>query len=200
MALEAAYTTPGTDPSPPLARYRGHEHRNPPFVPAIGDPAAPVPPTLVLVSMDGIQHRVHGAGPFRWILESSANTAPTMERTPYLLSAQIEKVIAELVGLPEGWDGHGGLPVQPEVAAHTRLFMAAIEESTQLVPDVVPLSDGGLQLEWFVGAYELEVAITPDGETHFHFECATDDRTEEFSLGRSLDTTEIEPFFRELRR
>ena len=75
-----------------------------------------------------------------------------------------------------------------------------IGECTQLVPDIVPLSDGGLQLEWFVGAYEVEVAIAPGGTTHVYFECTNDGRIKEFSLGDSLDTEKIGPFFRELRR
>ena len=114
------------------------------------------------------------------------------------LPGETEASINELVNLRQGWDGYNGLPVQPEVAEHARRFLVAIGKCTQLVPDVVPLSDGGLQLEWFVGAYEVEVAIAPGGTAHVYFECTKDGRIREFPLGDSLDTKEIDPFFREL--
>ena len=115
-------------------------------------------------------------------------------------SREIEASITDLVNLPQGWDGYNGRPVLSEVAEHARRLMAAIGECTQLVPDIVPLSDGGLQLEWFVGAYEVEVVIATDGRAHVYFECTNDGRIREFSLDSSFSIERIAPYFRELRR
>ena len=125
---------------------------------------------------------------------------PLAEEVSPQLPARIEASLTGLVDLPQGWDGYNGLPVRREIADHARRFMALIGECTQLVPDVVQLSDGGLQLEWFVGDHEIEVAIAPDRTTHVYFECTKDGRSQEISLGHLLHIEEIGPFFRELCR
>ena len=129
---------------------------------------------------------------------------PDLEAPPSLsvkpIAEQASTTIAELTELAPGWDGYNGIPVHPQVAEHARSFLEAIGEYTQLMPDVVPLSDGGMQLEWFVGVYEVEVAIAPDLATQIFFECTRDGRSEEIPLGVSLDVSRIAPFFRELRR
>ena len=108
--------------------------------------------------------------------------------------------INELTELARGWDGYDGIPVLPQVAEHALRFLELIGEHTQISPDVVPLSNGGLQLEWFVGAYEVEVAIAPDCATNVFFEYSEEPGIQEFPLSDSLDVSQITPLFRELRR
>lgn len=124
----------------------------------------------------------------------------TAEEASPGLPAEFEAAIAELVKLPKGWDGYKGIPVRPEVAERARRFMEVAVKCTQFVPDVVPLSDGGLQLEWFVGAYEIEVLIASDGVAQVCFECTDDGQGREFSLGEPFDIDLIAPVFRDLRR
>ena len=115
----------------------------------------------------------------------------------------VEQARAAIDGLTElalGWDGYDGIPVHAQVAEHALRFLDAIGVHTQLVPDIVPLSDGGLQLEWYVGTYELEVAIGPDCEAEAYFECKRDGRIEEMPIDAALDVSHIAPLFRELRR
>ena len=139
-----------------------------------------------------------------WIPVSPAATAKPDWATAEELSpqwpAEVQAAITNFVYLDTGWDGYEGLPVQPNVAEYARRFLAVISGCTQFVPDVVPLSDGGLQLEWFVGAYEIEVLIAPDDKARVYFECTSDGRTKEIPLGDSLDTHEIGPLFRELHQ
>ena len=187
MASEAAYADPGTDSHPPVE-----------------DIVAPWEPA-VFVWLDGITHCVHEFARVRARIPASQTAPPQSERAiakeiSPRLSAETEAAITELMKLPLGWDGYDGLPVQPEVAGRARRFMAAIGEYTPPVPDVVPLSDGGLQLEWFVGAYEVEVVIAPDGTAHIYFECINDGRILEFPLDDSFNIELIAPFFRELRQ
>ena len=123
---------------------------------------------------------------------SSLPIVPLAERT----SAAID----ELSELARGWDGYDGIPVLSQVAEHAYRFLEVIEEHTWIVPDVVPLSNGGMQLEWFVGAYEVEVAIAPDCATHVFFERKGEDRIREFPISASLDVSQVAHLFRQLRR
>lgn len=110
------------------------------------------------------------------------------------------EAIDELTRLAPGWDGYSGVAVLSQVADHARDFLGAIGAYTKLVPDVVPLADGGLQLEWFVGDYEVEVEISPDCGTHLFFECKHDGRSEEHSLGNVIDSNFLATYFKEIRR
>lgn len=61
--------------------------------------------------------------------------------------------LAELERLAPGWDTEGGLPVARRHANRAMQFLVrlATDEATSLpVPDIVPLADGGVQLEWHV--------------------------------------------------
>ena len=198
MTPMAAYTEPRTDVPQPLPRYRGHEHLG---LPAMGDPTASVH-RMVFLLVDGIhQHHVYRAREserYTLILKNPASTARTEASSS--LPPKVDETIAELVGLPEGWDGHDGLPVQPEVAERARRFMVAIREFTRLVPDIVPLPDGGLQLEWYVSTHEVIVEFPSDEAPHVYSERVADGLVEEFLLSPLLDITEVGPLFRKLRR
>ncbi len=164
---------------------------------------------LIHMWVDGSPGRTHDIEwfdlPIPWSQTATATTEEAeaelpdeTERAVAGLPAQIEASIIELMNLPRGWDGYDGLPVQPDVAENARRFTARIERSTQLVPVVVPLSDGGLQLEWFVDGYEVEVVIVPSGTVYVDFECTGDGRYEEFTLDDPFKVEEIAPLFREL--
>lgn len=116
------------------------------------------------------------------------------------LADRSRAAIDELTKLDPGWDGYDGDPVLPQVAGHALRLLGAIGAYTQIVPDVVPLSNGGLQLEWYVGIHEIEVEIAPDCATRLHRECTGDENPIEVSIGDPHDTSEVAAFFRELRR
>ena len=70
--------------------------------------------------------------------------------------------LARLSGLPENWDSYGSAPIPEQVISFaTDLVSGAAFQSAPL-PHVVPVSGGGLQLEWSKGLRELEVQITPE--------------------------------------
>jgi hypothetical protein len=60
----------------------------------------------------------------------------------------------ELRDLREDWDGYGSPPPTEEAIALAELIINA-------EPRVVPLSSGGVQIEWPVAG--AEISITPDG-------------------------------------
>ena len=209
-----AYLDPRTDHRLPPVPCRNFDRPNLPIVVAQRRDDATENLKDIKLLEAGSQRTIRAFERFVWRLESRTDSdaesrlasLPEVEEVTSPSSAtaslaeQTKAELDELTELPQGWDGYNGLPVRPQVAEHARRFMETIGECTQLVPDIVPLSDGGLQLEWFVGAYEVEVAIAPGGTAHVYFECTNDERIEEFPLGDSLDVEKIAPYFRELRR
>ena len=116
------------------------------------------------------------------------------------LAERAGPILDELTTLGRGWDGYDGIPVQHHTVQRAQEFLKAIEEHTQIMPDIVPLSNGGLQLEWFVGVYEVEVEIdaSPSGAIQISFECTTDERCVEFPVTGPIDISGIAPYFKEL--
>lgn len=67
----------------------------------------------------------------------------------------ITDTLDRLAGLTQGWDGHQGHPPTEGALDAARQFL--------LNAAVVPLSDGGLQIEWHRGDLDIEVEISPGG-------------------------------------
>ena len=120
------------------------------------------------------------------------------ESAPRSLMEQARGALNKLTSLEKGWDGYDGSPVLPRVAEHARLFLEEVQACTKIAPELVPLPNGGLQLEWYVGEVEIEVEIEPDGATTILFECRSDERSEEIALEGSLDLSGVAGFFEEL--
>ena len=67
--------------------------------------------------------------------------------------------VRALASLEYGWDGGDGLPISSAVQNYTLQLLGSFMQATSIPPAVVPLSSGGLQLEWFIGKHELEIEI-----------------------------------------
>lgn len=74
---------------------------------------------------------------------------------------QLGARFVELAELREDWDGYGALPVDRQAL----IFAARLVRDTVQVglpmPEVFPVPDGGVQLEWTAGPMELELEIEP---------------------------------------
>lgn len=103
--------------------------------------------------------------------ESNASTVqsyrifPVLQTQPWLLETL--RSIQRVVMLPANWDSYGSLPPQPD--AVEAVFRALDDLKDLPLPPaiVVPVSGGGLQLEWRVSGRELEIEILPDGSSGF---------------------------------
>lgn len=78
----------------------------------------------------------------------------------------LDSRIAELRELQHGWLDGDGVPPTPAA-----LQQASIVLAEQLTPDVprprvYPTPDGGVQAEWAMGGYEINLTIDPDGRGH----------------------------------
>ena len=116
------------------------------------------------------------------------------------LAEQAEPKIIELLALDQGWDGYGGIPVLPSVAACARRLLNTFAHHTRIVPDIVPLSNGGLQLEWFVGGDEFEVRIDSDCVASVFYEADREEHAKQFDLDDSLNDERIAPILQGLCR
>lgn len=77
------------------------------------------------------------------------------------------KRLKKVLSLPENWDSYGS-PPPTAAAANTAmeiLTRTTIEYFT--APRVVPISGGGLQLEWEIGSRGLELEILDDGSVEY---------------------------------
>ena len=86
--------------------------------------------------------------------------------------------LEELTRLGPNWDSYGAEPISPQAIALARQFLTAVAErfaawaGDRVHPYViVPLANGGVQLEWRGPGGDLEVEIGPDG--HFAYRLIT---------------------------
>jgi len=66
------------------------------------------------------------------------------------------------LSLGEDWNGYGERPI------HESAVKRAVDALNEICPDgpspcVVPTPDGGVQIEWMTGGFEIEVEIPPSG-------------------------------------
>ena len=115
-------------------------------------------------------------------------SAFSINRTPIWLVSTSDRVI-ELVRLPLGWDGHDGRPANFDVADFAVQFLLQTLELDGPAPLVVPLSYGGLQLEWHERGIDLEIEVEAPNRIFVSFE----DREsgEAFEQEFSTDYTEV---------
>lgn len=69
--------------------------------------------------------------------------------------------LARLEGLTPDWDGYGGLPVSRVHANRAMRFLARFMDDSLPDPEIVPLADGGVQLEWHLVGHRVDF-VTDD--------------------------------------
>jgi hypothetical protein len=82
---------------------------------------------------------------------------------------QLEPVkrVLECLKLKDNWDSYGGKTPTLEVAYAVIDFIDSMPSNSSLIPRIVPLSTGAIQLEFSRGGKELEIEFTPDGRAHY---------------------------------
>ena len=91
-----------------------------------------------------------------WSSGGLTTSAFGVNRFPSWLLSTVDR-IRELVMLPVGWDGHDGRPVDIDLAAFAVQFLLQMLEPDGPAPQIVPLSYGGIQLEWHEQGIDLDV-------------------------------------------
>jgi hypothetical protein len=76
--------------------------------------------------------------------------------------------IGELMRLPDDWDTYGSPRIQQPAAQKAVQVLSAAAALEHLpTPQIVPVSGGGLQIEWTSGNRELEIEILPDSSIEY---------------------------------
>jgi hypothetical protein len=107
----------------------------------------------------------------------------------------IKRVVA-LINLAPNWDGYRA----PRVNLDTGMFALRVLNDIMLartpIPQIVPSSVGGIQLEWHVGGINLEIHITKPYEGDVWFEDHGDGSTEAGEM--SEDISQLQRLVRRL--
>jgi len=75
-----------------------------------------------------------------------------------------EKQLNELLALEPGWDGYRAHEVADvAIQATVEVLDGFMSEAVEF-PDLFPLSDGGIQIEWHADGVDIEVEISPEGD------------------------------------
>jgi hypothetical protein len=72
---------------------------------------------------------------------------------------EIQNQLLEHVQMPEGWDGYGAPAPNMDTAFFALLVLSKIMWTRSPIPQVVPSSTGGIQLEWHEKGIDLELHI-----------------------------------------
>lgn len=92
---------------------------------------------------------------------SGASTLPERAADYVELENAVRGRLDELSQLEVGWDGADARPVDRLALDHAwRLAEQSIRADLP-APELFPVPDGGVQLEWHAGPVELEVEIEP---------------------------------------
>lgn len=75
----------------------------------------------------------------------------------------------DLLQMPPNWDGYGASQTRPQILHQAFVLLADIMESDAPPPNVVPLSDGGVQVEWHRHGHNLEIEFPADEPPTFYY-------------------------------
>ena len=104
---------------------------------------------------------------------SKANVEPPPsvfgQRDEPMWLRSVSHQIRNLAKLKQGWDHHGGRPIGRDTLFFTWQFLNDTLESNTPTPRIVPLSYGGVQVEWHEKGIDLEVEIEAPFRVHVWF-------------------------------
>ena len=115
---------------------------------------------MTAIAIDNVRFRQPYSPGRQWSRVSSV-----IEMSPQF--RQMAEGLSELAELPENWNGYGSRRIQPAAILQASDLIEALEKLAMPVPQFVPVSGGGIQLEWHNNKCELEVEIRADGTMEF---------------------------------
>ena len=127
-------------------------------------------------SNPAVQHRYIDAGvttiPKRELDSAELSFSRFWEEYYSRLDRKLEKIwpqLAELTQYQAGWDSYRALPLRQETAQFALQVLHTIMKPDTPLPQVVPVSDGGVQFEWHEKNIDLELHIAAPYECELWF-------------------------------
>jgi hypothetical protein len=87
--------------------------------------------------------------------------------------------VARIADLPHNWDGHGSPVLGAKEREHVTKLLSSIDNADLPAPNIVPISGGGIQIEWQHNGRELELEIEAGSEDLIFLKVYQDGTTEE---------------------
>jgi hypothetical protein len=81
---------------------------------------------------------------------------------PWIASAEAR--LEQLLTLEPGWDSYGGRPIARETASRVVGLLRSLARAHSPEPYLVPLSSGGMHLEWHAHGIELSLEVEPEAD------------------------------------
>jgi hypothetical protein len=72
--------------------------------------------------------------------------------------------VARIANLPQNWDGYGSAPLGVKEREHVTKLLSSLDNADLPAPNIVPISGGGIQIEWQYHGRELELEIVASSE------------------------------------
>jgi hypothetical protein len=104
---------------------------------------------------------------------------------PWLNSAI--PALSKILRLPPNWDSYQARPVVPRAVAGVLSFLDQVMRDTTIMPSIVPMVDGGVQLEWHSRGIDFEIEVGPSGRFYAHYERRRDNIEWEGELDQNLE-------------
>jgi len=82
---------------------------------------------------------------------------------PVWLGSVVDQ-LDHLLNLGENWDSYGSCTIDLSVVERVIRFLGQVLDDESVNPDIVPTSEGGIQLEWDYRDKELELEFRPSGD------------------------------------
>lgn len=105
---------------------------------------------------------------------------------PAWLQPTLQALLA-LRNLPRGWDSYGAKPIDIDCIQEAMRLLVQIMKEDSPVPCVVPTAEGGVQLEWHQGGYDIEVEIASPTQISAFVEDAKSGEELEIDVKREQD-------------
>ena len=99
---------------------------------------------------------------------------------------------ANLLTLEANWDGENGKPIAPALVSSALKFVDRISmvDFRLPPPSIVPISDGGLQIEWHRAGKDFEIEFSPDGSIRYYYYDSSTGGGQEGSVTHDMSTVQ----------
>ena len=94
--------------------------------------------------------------------------------------------LSQLTRLDLGWDGYKAKPVTQENVAFAKSFLFSVMDDAQPSPDIVPGTQGDLQIEWHTSKGDLEVHVIRPNLVRAWVNFVDDDRERELPISNDF--------------
>ena len=89
-----------------------------------------------------------------------------------VLPAWVKPTISAFIGiqgLSSNWDSYGGKAINHDLIQQSLLVLQLVMKADSPTPSVVPLADGGIQIEWHRKQQDLEIVFPADKVPQFFY-------------------------------